>query len=344
MMKGLMKTRLGAGNVEIQEIPEPKPGPGEVLIEVKAAGICGTDIHIWKDEYKSVPPMVMGHEGSGVIAALGEGVEGLSVGDRVTSETFARFCGNCFFCKQGRPNLCPGRKSIGTHLNGFFTKYLIIRATAVHRLPENVSFRAGALSEPLACCTHGILERTPVTAGDWVLVSGPGTIGLLSLQLAKADGGKAIVLGTDKDEERLALAKELGADEAINVDKQDPTALIQERTDGLGVDLAIECAGAAASFNQCLKLVRKGGRISQGGLFGKPITSDVELVAMKELEVFGFFSHVPSAWDRALRLMAEGKVLTEPLVSHRLPLTEWQKGFSLMERGEGLKILLFPED
>jgi len=343
-MKGLMKTQLGAGNVEIREVPEQKPGPGEVMIEVRAAGICGTDIHIWKDEYRSVPPMIMGHEGSGVIAALGEGVDGFSVGDRVTSETFAKFCGRCFFCKRGKPNLCPERKSIGTHLNGFFAKYLIIRASAVHRLPDNVSFWAGALSEPLACCVHGILGRIPVTAGDWVVISGPGTIGLLSLQLAKADGGKAIVLGTDKDEERLALARRLGADEAINVQRQDPLPVIQERTEGLGADLAIECAGAAASFNQCLKLTRKGGRISQGGLFGKPVSTDLELVAMKELEVFGFFSHVPSAWDRVLKLMAEGKVLTEPLVSHRLALREWKMGFSFMEKGEGLKILLLPEE
>jgi L-iditol 2-dehydrogenase len=264
------------------------------------------------------------------------------VGDRVTTETFAHFCGSCFFCKRAKPNLCPERRSIGTHLNGMFARYLTIRASAVHRLPEEVSFWAGALSEPLACCVHGILERTPITAGDWVVISGPGTIGLLSLQLVKADGGKAIVLGTDKDEERLALAKKLGADETINVGRQDPLPLLQERTGGLGADLAIECAGVAASFNQCLKLTRKGGRISQGGLFGKPISSDLELIAMKELGVFGFFSHVPSAWDRALQLMAEGKVLTEPLISHRLPLSEWQKGFTLMEHGEGLKVLLLP--
>jgi len=343
-MKGLMKTHLGAGNVEIQELPEPQPGSGEVLIQVKAAGICGTDIHIWKDEYRSKPPMVMGHEGSGVIAALGDGVKGLALGDRVTSETFAQFCGRCFFCKQGKPNLCAERRSIGTHLNGFFAQYLTIRASAVHRLPGNVSFEAGALSEPLACCVHGILERTPVGAGDWVLISGPGTIGLLSLQLVKADGGKAIVLGMDKDEGRLALARELGADEVINVQRQDASALVEERTEGLGADMAIECAGAAASFNQCLRLLRKGGRISQAGLFGRAVEVDLELVAMKELEVFGFFSHVPSAWDRGLKLMAEGKVLTEPLVSHRLPLSEWRRGFSLMEKGEGLKILLLPAE
>jgi len=343
-MKGLMKTRSGVGNVEIQEIPDPLPGPGEVMIEVKAAGICGTDIHIWKDEYRSVPPMIMGHEGSGTIAALGDGVHGLAIGDRVTTETFAKFCGRCFFCKQGKINLCPERKSIGTHLNGFFTKYLIIRASAVHPLPEGISFSAGALSEPLACCVHGILERTPLSAGDWVLISGPGTIGLISLQLAKAGGGKALVLGMDKDEERLALAKQLGADVTINVQREDPASRVLELTEGLGADMAIECAGAAASFNQCLKLVRKGGRISQAGLFGKTVEVDVELVAMKELEVIGFFGHVPSAWDRGLKLMAEGKVLTEPLVSHRLPLTEWNLGFSLMEKGEGLKILLLPVD
>ncbi len=343
-MKGLMKIHSGKGFVEIQELSEPNPGPGEVLIEVKAAGICGTDIHIWKGEYNCMPPMVMGHEGSGVIAALGQGVEGFSVGDRVTTETFAKYCGRCLFCKQGKPNLCLGRRSIGTHVHGFFTKYLVIRASAVHHLPDNVSFEAGALSEPLSCCVHGLPEKSPTAAGDWVLISGPGTIGLLCMQLVKANGSKAMVLGTNTDEARLSLAKELGADLIVNVEKQDPSSLVMERTDGLGMDLAVECAGVGPSFDQCLRLVRKAGRVIQAGLFGKAVEVEVELIAMKELEVFGFFGHVPSAWGRALKLMAEGVVRTEPLVSHRLPLFQWKQAFELMEKKEGLKILLYPAD
>ncbi len=219
-MKAVMKVAQGVGNVEAREIQEPSPAAGQVLIAVKAAGICGTDIHIYYDEYKTSPPVVMGHEVAGVVVELGEGVESVKVGDRVTSETYFSTCGLCHYCRNGKPNLCAHRRSIGSHVDGAFAEYLVVPAKNVHRLPDNVDFLAGALTEPLACVVHGVLDIHRATPGELAVVAGPGAIGLLTLQTLKAAGAKVMVLGTDVDERRLQLARQLGAEYAINVQQE----------------------------------------------------------------------------------------------------------------------------
>ncbi len=342
-MKAVMKVAPGVGNVEVREIDEPKPPLGHVQIEVKAAGVCGTDIHIYHDEFRSRPPVVMGHEVAGVVSELGEGVSGIGVGDRVTTETYFYTCGSCRYCRGGRPNLCPQRLSIGSAVNGGFTRYLIVPQHNVHRLPENVGFLAGALTEPLACVVHGVLELTQLLPGDLAVVTGPGAIGLLTLQVAKSAGAKVVVLGTTADEERLIAARELGADYAVNVEQENPAGLIAELSGGGGADVVYECSGAGAAAQQLLTLVRRQGQYAQVGLFGKPITWDLEQVCYKELRVTGSNASVPSAWPRALTLMGEDKVRTEPLATGVFPLTEWQQAFETFERRSGLKMVLRPE-
>src|SRR5438067_1258567 len=182
-MKAVMKTAPGAGNIEVRDIAEPATPPGHVKIAVKAAGICGTDLHIYYDEYRSFPPVVLGHEVCGEIAEVGSGVERVRVGDRVTSETYASTCGSCRYCREGRVNLCPERRSIGSGANGGFAKYLVVPEHNIHLLPDNVSFEEGALSEPLACVIHSVLERSQVTPGDIAVITGPGAMGLLTLQV-----------------------------------------------------------------------------------------------------------------------------------------------------------------
>lgn len=340
-MKGVAKLAPGEGNVGLLDIPVPAILPGHVLIEVKAAGVCGTDIHIYHGEYTSHPPVVMGHEVAGLVAEVGDGVTNCQVGDRVTCETYFYVCGHCDFCRAGLPNLCPQRKSIGSGVHGGFTQYVLVPAHNIHQLPANVDLIAGALSEPLTCCVHA-LERTHVEPGETVLVSGPGAIGLLMAQVVKAAGAKVIVLGTTADRARLELAQSLGADLTINVSTDDPQPILAELTGGVGADVVFECAGVGASAQSCLTLVRRRGRYGQVGLFGKPITWDLDLVCYKELEVHGSFAHLPSAWRKALNLLAAGQVQTRPLVSAILPITEWQAAFAAFERREGLKIVLTP--
>jgi L-iditol 2-dehydrogenase len=340
-MQGVAKLAPGDGHVGLLEVPVPEVHAGHVLIEVKATGVCGTDIHIYHGEYASSPPVIMGHEVAGIVAEVGAGVTSCRAGDRVTCETYFSVCNVCDFCRAGLPNLCPQRKSIGSGVHGGFTQYVLVPAHNIHHLPANIDLIAGALSEPLSCCVHA-LERTHVEPGETVIVSGPGAIGLLMAQVAKAAGARVLVLGTGADAARLELAKTLGADLAINVEEGTTEALIAELTAGVGADVVFECAGVGASAQSCLNLVRRRGRYGQVGLFGRPITWDLDLVCYKELAVHGSFAHLPSAWRKALTLMATGQVQTRPLVTAILPITEWQAAFDAFERRDGLKIVLTP--
>lgn len=343
-MKALMKVAPGEGNVEVREIGEPSTPAGHVKIEIKAAGICGTDIHIYHDEFRTRPPVVMGHEVAGEVVELGEGVADVRVGDRVTSETYFRTCGECRYCRGGRPNLCSRRQSIGSAVNGGFTRYLVVPRRNVHPLPDRVDFLAGALTEPLACVVHGALELPRLTPGDLAVVAGPGAIGLLTLQAVKSAGLKVVVLGTDLDEQRMRLARDLGADHTVNVQREDPSELVMELTGGDGADIVYECSGAGPAAQQLLTLVRKQGQYAQVGLFGKPIAWDLEQVCYKELTVTGSNASVPSAWPRALKLMAEGRVQTGPLVTGVFPITEWREAFERFEQRSGVKMVLQPAD
>jgi L-iditol 2-dehydrogenase len=341
-MKGVMKVAQGEGNVEVRELAEPVATPGHVVIAVAAAGICGTDLHIYHDEFASRPPVVLGHEVAGTIAALGDGVSDLQPGEAVTTETYFSTCGHCRWCRDGRRNLCPQRRSIGSGVNGGFTSYVLVPARNVHRLPPGVSLHAGALTEPLACVVHGVLELSPLRAGDTVVIAGPGAIGLLTLQVARAAGARAIVLGTSVDANRLALAKELGAAAVVVVDQESAETVLQEQTDGVGADIVYECSGAERAAQSLLKLVRRGGHYAQVGLFGRPVAWDLDQVCYKELTVSGSNASVPSAWERALALLGSGMVRTEPLITDTMPITEWRAAFDLFGAKSGVKTLLVP--
>jgi L-iditol 2-dehydrogenase len=341
-MKAVVKTAPGDGNVEVCDIPEPEVAAGHVKIAVRAAGICGTDLHIFHDEYKSFPPVVLGHEVSGQVAEVGDGVERVHPGDRVTTETYFSTCGVCRWCRAGRINLCPHRRSIGSAVNGGFTSYLIVPERNVHLLPEGVSYLAGALTEPLACVVHGALELPRLLPGDLAVIAGPGAIGLLTLQVVLAAGARAVMIGTDADAHRLRLAMELGADGVLNVQRDDYRAAIDELTGGSGADIVYECSGAGPAASMLLELVRRGGQYAQIGLFGKSVEWNLDEVCYKEFSVTGSNASVPSAWERALVLMASGAVKTEPLVSEVFPITEWREAFDVFELRSALKTVLQP--
>jgi L-iditol 2-dehydrogenase len=341
-MPAVMKTARGEGNVALREIDVPEPGPGQVLLAVRAAGICGTDLHIYHDEFPTRPPVVLGHELAGEVAAVGEGVTRATPGDRVTTETYFHLCGTCRFCRGGQPNLCPERRSIGSGVNGGFAPYVVTPERNVHVLPDGLSFQEAALTEPLACVVHGALELPKVTAGDVAVVAGPGAIGLLTLQAARAAGASVIVLGTGVDHRRLDLARELGATAVVDVSEADPAPIVQGMTGGWGADIVFECSGAGPAALGLLAQARRGGQYGQIGLFGKPVAWDLDQVCLKELRVTGSNASVPSAWRTALRLLGEGRVRTAPLISDVFPLAGWEEAFGLFERREGVKLLLDP--
>ena len=342
-MKALKKLKKGKGYVELQEVEDPKPGPDEVLIEVKWAGVCGTDIHILHDEFpKARPPFILGHEFCGVVEAVGKEVKDWKRGDRVVSETAAYYCGQCRFCRSGDTQLCPERLAYGYVKNGAFARYIVVKERLLHLLPDHISEREGALCEPLAVCNHAALERTEVRPEEIVLVTGPGTIGLIMLQVVKSVGARVVLCGTDSDLERLELGVELGADRSVNIEREDLSCVVMKMTQGYGVDKTFECAGVQPAVVDCIRLTRKGGTIVQVGLFGKPIEIPYEEIALKELSVTGCFGHRKSSWDLGIRLLAEGKVKTGPLISGEYPLDRWEEAFDWFERREGLKYLLYP--
>ena len=343
-MQAIVKYAPGKGHVEIRDVAEPVPGPGQVKVEVKAAGVCGSDLHIYHDEIAIPiePPVVMGHEFSGVIVELGTGVKGLRIGDRVTCETTAWSCGQCPPCRVGHYNMCANRRVVGYAVDGCFARYCVVNQRQVHPLPENVDFLAGALTEPLACCVHAVLELSSITAGDVVVITGPGPIGLLCLQLARAAGGYVIVCGASPDAGRLDLARRLGADLAVDVGAEDALARIYEETAGQGADLFLECAGAPAAARLGLQATRREGQYTQVGLFSGPFALEFDLIAYRELRVTGSLGQHWTSWQRALALMAQGQVDTRALVSHTLPLDQWREAFRLFEEKQGLKIVLEP--
>jgi len=345
-VEALVKYAKGPGNMETRDVPIPAPGPEQVKIRVEYAGICGSDLHIYHDDIGIPinPPVVTGHEFSGYVVEIGEGVTSCSVGDRVTSETAYSYCGSCRYCRGGFYNLCPDRRTLGYWYDGAFAPYTVVPGDRIHRLPDNVSLRAGALLEPLACVTHAAIDLTTIEQGQWVLVSGPGTIGLLALQVAQALGARVLVTGTETDGERLELASQLGADRTVAVNQEDLSAFVDNVTGGAGVDVILECSGAPAAVDAGLELIRKQGQFTQIGLFSLPITVDFGRICFKELVVTGSLGSKRSSWEAALRLVTEGKVRTEPLISHELPVAQWQRAFDLFESTQGLKLLLCPSE
>ena len=341
-MLALRKLALGEEKLELIEVPEPTLRPGHVILNVAAAGICGTDVHIMRDEYRSDPPVTLGHEVAGTIAALGAGIDGLQVGQRVVTETYFSTCGHCEQCRTGRPNLCAERRSIGSFEDGGFAPRVLVPATIIHPLPDGLGFPEAALVEPLACVVRGLLELNEVRAGDRAVITGPGPIGLLALQVAKAAGARAVMLGTAADAARLELAAKLGADGVLTVEAADE--LVDAVADALGgpPDVAVECSGAAPAAGVLLSLVKKAGRYVQVGLYGTPIRLDMDQVCYKELQVSGSFATTPSSWYRALALAGSGAVSLAAIVGATFPLHDWERAFEAVAQRTPGKVLLIP--
>jgi L-iditol 2-dehydrogenase len=331
MSAAVAKLAPGPGNVGLVDRPEREPGPGYVRLTVLAAGVCGTDLHIEAGEYPSVPPVTMGHEVCGVVEALGPGADADWQGKRVVSETYFATCGKCALCRAGRPNLCERRQSIGTHVDGAFAARVVVPVRGLHRVPAGLGAAAASMAEPLACVCQSLLDPPVIGAGDRVLVLGPGAIGLLAAQVARASGGTVSVQGAPRDVPRLDLARSLGF--ATLVAGEDP---------GSPYDVVVECSGSEPGVVQALQTCRRGGRLVQIGLRGADVTVPWDLICFHELSVTSGFASTPASWRRAMALLAEGVVVTEPLVSEVVPLERWEHAFAVSRGGETVKEVLAP--
>jgi len=344
-MQALMKTQKGPGFLELREVPEPSPGPGEVLIAVRACGICGTDIHVWHDKFPYWPPVILGHEFSGEIVAAGTETSLFKVGERVVGEPHTQACGHCYLCRTGNIQICPLKRSPGWGIDGALTKYLKMPERLLHRIPDSMSYDLAALVEPTANVVHDVVERARIDAGDFVVVLGPGPIGLLAALAARAAGARHVVIvGVPADEEiRLKKARELGFETVLNAAQVNPVEAVRELTGGLGADLVIECSGAPAAIGSTVDLIRKKGRICVIGLTGKDaIPFPWDKAAFKVCDVVFNLSTSYTSWDRTIHLIASGRLPAGQVITHRLPLSEWKSGFEGLEAQKELKVLLIP--
>lgn len=341
-MQAVLKSEPGHDHMSLQEIDVPEVTGDKVLMKVAYTGICGTDIHTFRGLYKNaVTPLVLGHEFSGQVVAVGEAVTKVKVGDRVTSETTFETCGDCIYCRDKKYNLCDKRSGIGTKAFGSMANYVLTREESVHIIPDNVSYKLAAMSEPLASCVHAMYQLTPFDFHDKVLIIGPGPMGLLSLQIAKEIGAFTIVTGVTKDSDRLQIAKELGADIVVNTQEEDLRQIVMEATDGLGVDKVYDCSGIIQAVNQALPLVRKGGVFQQVGIFADDKNElDERTIIQHEITYQGSRSQNPYDWDIAIHLEAKGAIDEDRMVTAVFDLEHWREAFDAMVAGKELKVLI----
>ena len=333
----------GVRDLRLEDVPKPEISDNEVLIRVNASGICGTDIHIYRGEWKTNTPIILGHEFSGVIADVGREVKDLNIGDPVVAEPNIP-CGSCYFCRMSERNyFCENLEATGVTINGAFAEYVKIVASNVYKLPEGYSLDEAALIEPLACCVRGI-DQAEIKVGDTVAIIGAGPVGLILLQLA-LQSGASMVIQTDMEDSRLSLAKELGADHTINVTKEDPIESIKELTDGYGVDVAIEAVGKPEAITQAMRATRRGGKLVIFGVSPEDAVWKVRPFELydKELTIKTSYRS-PYTFQRAVKIAVSGRVRLKPLISHVFKLDDIHRAFEVAEkRLEGaVKVLVKP--
>lgn len=332
MTKQLALAKFGADvdSFGVIEQTVKEPGDYEVVVDVIAAGICGTDLHIVANEYPSDPPVTLGHEVTGRVSSVGRLVDQNWIGARVVCETYLSTCEECSECRDGRRNLCSKRRSIGSMEDGAFAKHLVIPARNLHRVPESVSDYAAALAEPLACVCQCLLDPAVINAGDEVLVVGPGPMGVLAAQVAMAMGARVKLLGLVADEERLKIARQIGIETTT------------ERLTASSFDVVIECSGSAAGIGIALDAAVRAGRFVLVGISGREVSVPLDLVLYKELTLTSGYASTPKSWRRALRLMKAGAVKIDPMITSVVSLTDWQDAFVGLRAGRGLKVLIDP--
>lgn len=344
-MKALTKYEKGEGNVAIMDMPEPELTPDKVILEINCCGICGTDLHVYHDTFRNFPPVILGHEFSGKVVGVGANVKDVMLEDTfsVLGAT-AVTCGKCSYCYRGEFMFCRNRRGMGHGVNGAFTKYAAVRPDQLYRIPGGISMQEAALVEPLAAAVHAVCDVARFKLGDVALMSGPGPIGLLCAKLLIAQGIKTIVAGTSDDDIRLDLARQYGAARIVKVDQEDLMTIIDEETLGMGVDLAIECAGAEGSVQNCLRALRPLGQYVQVGHFGRDLRVTWDHVAFKQLRIDGSVGYTRETWSQTIRILEQGNLKVHDVITHRMPLSDWKTGFELSEKKKAVKVLLFPDE
>ncbi|MGB9464505.1 MAG: galactitol-1-phosphate 5-dehydrogenase [Candidatus Acidiferrum sp.] len=343
-MKALLLSRYK--QLEMATLPEPTAGHGEVLVRVAACGICGSDVHGYDGSSgRRIPPIVMGHEAAGTIAALGDGVKGFAEGDRVTFDSTI-FCGDCNNCLRGDVNLCDHRQVLGVSCAEFrragaFAEYVAVPSRTLYRLPENLAFSEAAMLEAVSVALHGV-SLAQVSADSTALVLGAGMIGLLTLQALRTAGCSRIYVA-DLDRTRLKLAQDVGAT-AVLASDGDVVAQVMQLTGGAGVDVAIEAVGRNETVKASIESVRKGGTVVLVGNISPEATLPLQKVVTRQIRLQGSCASA-GEYPRAIELLASGAIQVKPFITAVAPLEEGPHWFERLYAREPnlMKVILTPE-
>ena len=331
---------LGNKTFAVTDLPTPHAGPGELVLRNQVCGVCGTDVHIYHGEPGSAdvnPPVVLGHEYSGEVVEVGEGVTGFAVGDHVTVDPNI-YCGHCAYCQNGKKQLCPSMEAIGVTRDGGFAQYSRIPASQAFKLEPTVPWEAAAMAEPLACCLHGI-DLAGIQVGDKVCVVGGGAIGLLMVQLAKLSGASQIVL-SEPNEKRRQVGLQVGANAALDPTRPDAQEAFAQVLGG-GANVVIECVGNVPAVKSAFQFAGKGATVL---LFSVPkvdATFDLPLfdVYKKELTIKGSFVN-PDTHARAVALINSGKVDFDPIITHRFTLDQLPEAIAMQMSDASIKVVV----
>ena len=332
--------------LQLEEMPTPEIGPHDLLVAVKACGICGSDVHGFDGSSgRRIPPLVMGHEAAGVVAAVGEAVTQFEVGARVTFDSTVS-CGHCAFCRQGRINLCDNRRVLGVSCgeyrqHGAFAEYVVVPSNIAYELPEGLQFEEAAMIEAVSIAVHAA-NRTPVVLGDTAVVVGSGMIGLLVVQTLRLAGcGKIIAI--DLADHKLDLAKQLGADVGLNPTKCNVVEQVLALTEGRGADVAVEVVGATVTLNTAIDALRKGGSLTLVGNLAPKVELPLQKIVTRELSLYGSCAS-NGEYPACIELMSRGAIQVRPLISALAPLEEGASWFDRLYGGEEglMKVILQP--
>jgi alcohol dehydrogenase/L-iditol 2-dehydrogenase len=326
-------------SVELREIDRPQIGATDVLVEVGAVGVCGSDLHQWTGDFSWAVnfPVVLGHEFGGTILEVGKEVTGFAAGERVVSETAAVIDPQNPMSRRGLYNLDPTRLGFGYGVNGAMTKYVRVPQRCLHRVPDNLPFEKAALTEPCCVAYNAVVMNGSIQPGDRVVVLGPGPIGLLCAAMARLQGAEVAVVGLERDRVRLQIAEQYGCTSII----ADASEWARE-VDGLGADGVVDAAGISATLKVAMELVRPAGWISKVGWGREPANFSLDPIVGKNVRLQGSFSHNWPIWERVLRLLSTGALDISPIVGGVWPLEDWHTAFETMHRGDIAKAVLKP--
>lgn len=352
-MKAVVKYGYGYRETELREVPVPTIGDEDLLIEVKAAGVCGSDIAFDDGMHENLlrPPVILGHEFAGIVAQVGKNVKSWQKGDRIVSDNTGYVCGKCHACGTANYLICPSRLGLGYGMDGGFASYVKIPGdvmrvfpNTVMHIPEQMSFEEAAIMDPASNAYKAVVQESFFLTGDFAAVFGVGPLGQFSIQALRASGAaKIIAVGMSDEPERFELAKKNGATDTIFADTENVAKKASDITKGEGVGLAVDCAGPAAVLKEAIKIVRNGGEIVKIGYDAKPLDFSLDMILDKSISIKGHYGYNFISWKNVMNLAVAGKMDLKANISHKMNISQFREAFDLVRNKKSQKIILYPE-